>query len=96
MNAAGVLFALVAGTAAGVAVLALLAEHQLGGEVAAVSARLGFPPSKGGGGADAAIEFVDHLAPGTSDRLKTAVAVTAIGGVFAGVLVAGVIGEVLR
>ncbi len=78
--------------AAGAAAFGAIAEAELGAELGALASRFGV---KSAGGPSQLLGVLDAVAPGESDKLKTAAVLTAVGGAAAGVIVYAVLREVL-
>ncbi len=92
MSGAVLVGAALLSVAVGAGVFALIAEKTLGGELGALGARFGI---QGSGGASQLLGVLDTVAPGESDKIKTAAIVTALGGAAAGVALYAVLREVL-
>lgn len=75
------LLAVTAGVAVGAVVFKVVGEERIGGEIRVLASRFGFNTRPGDSGA---IDLLERMAPGTSDRFKGA----AIGTVLAATLAA--------
>lgn len=78
LKLAAIATALAAATAVGALAFGALAEQQLGAEAQRLASRFGLKPDPRG--SSQLVGFIDVVAPGTSERVKTSAMLVAAGG----------------
>ncbi len=86
------LVSILAGVGVGALVFKTLGEEKIGGEVKNFAGRMGF--STAPGSANGALDLLDAVAPGTADKMKSAVIFTVIVSLVAATAVAVSVEEI--